>query len=326
VAPRAAPARAAFETTFFLAMIITRLTGGLGNQMFQYAAGLALAQARRTVLKLDVSWFREYPEYEAHNRYDLSCLNITEQFATAEEVDRTRGVALTRMERWSIAAARRLRFYRYAERHSAPAHWHRPATFAYDPKFFEQPDGTYLDGMFQSEKFFGSAADVLRLHFTARYPSPPHLIALEDQIRRGPSVAVHFRRGDYVRNSAFNREMGVISMGYYNRAVRMLQERYPGLTWFIFSDDIEKVSQEFTPPGPHVFVRAHASDSPFEHIRLMSACDHAVIGNSTFAWWGAWLNSSAGRTVIAPNPWFAASGHDGRDLLPEGWLRLARDG
>jgi hypothetical protein len=306
-------------------MIITRLTGGLGNQMFQYAAGLALAQARRTVLKLDVSWFRENPEYEAHNRYDLSCLNITEQFATAEEVDRSRGVALTRAERWSIAVGRRLRFYRYAARYAAPANWHRPGSFAYYPEFLAQPDGTYLDGMFQSEKFIGAAADTLRRHFSPRYPSPPHQAALAAQIRQGPSAAIHFRRGDYLRNPTFSREMGVIPIGYYDRAVRLVQERHPGLTWYIFSDDIDAVAREFTPPGPHVFVRNPAADHPIEKIRLMSLCDHAIIGNSTFAWWGAWLNPAARRTVVGPDPWFAASPHDSRDVLPESWLRLARE-
>jgi len=306
-------------------MIITRLTGGLGNQMFQYAAGLALAQARRTVLKLDVSWYREYAEYEAHNRYDLSCLNVTEQFATAEEIERSRGVPLTRIERWSVAAARRLRFYRYAERHSHPARWHRPVTFAYYPEFPDLPDGTYLDGMFQSEKFFAPAADALRRHFTPRYPSPPHLVKLEEDIRRGPSAAVHFRRGDLVRNPTFNREMGVVPAGYYDRACRLLLERHPGLKFFIFSDDIEAVARDFRPPKPHVFAPTEPSELPYEKMRLMSLCDHAIIGNSTFAWWGAWLHAGANRTVIAPEPWFAASDHDCRDLLPPAWLRLARD-
>ena len=96
-------------------MIITRLLGGLGNQMFQYAAGLALAHARRTVLKLDVSWFREYAEFESHNRYGLDCFNVSEVLATREEIDRVKGRALTTAERWSVVVAQRLRFYRYAE-------------------------------------------------------------------------------------------------------------------------------------------------------------------------------------------------------------------
>jgi hypothetical protein len=119
--------------------------------------------------------------------------------------------------------------------------------------------------------------------------------------------------------------MGVVQAGYYERATRLLLERHPGLKFFIFSDDIEAVARDFRPPGPHVFVRTERSDLPYEKIRLMGLCDHAIIGNSTFAWWGAWLNASSGRTVVAPEPWFAASNHDCRDLLPAAWLRLARE-
>jgi hypothetical protein len=174
-------------------MIITWLTGGLGNQMFQYAAGLALAEHRRTVLKLDVSWFREDPAYEAHNRYALSCLNICEQFATQEEIDRIRGVRLTRTERWSGALARALRLYRYANRYAAPANWHRPPGFRFYADFLEQPDNTYLNGMFQSEKFFAPVGGLLRCHFSLRYPPPPEVAAMAERIRHGPSAAIHFR-------------------------------------------------------------------------------------------------------------------------------------
>ena len=163
-------------------MIITGLTGGLGNQMFQYAAGLALAEHRRTVLKLDVSWFKHDPAYEAHNRYALSCFNLTEQFATREEIDRARSVKLTRTEQWSIAVARALRLRQYAQRYAEPGNWHQPPTFAFYPEFFEQPDNTYLNGMFQSEKFFAPVADLLRLHFSFRYPSQPAVAALEARV------------------------------------------------------------------------------------------------------------------------------------------------
>lgn len=114
-------------------MIITWLTGGLGNQMFQYAAGLALAEHRRTVLKLDVSWFREDPEYEPHNRYALSCFNITEQFAVREEIERLRGVPLTKMERWSAHLGRALRLYQYANRYASKANLHCAESFEYYP-------------------------------------------------------------------------------------------------------------------------------------------------------------------------------------------------
>lgn len=303
-------------------MIITWLTGGLGNQMFQYAAGLALAEHHRTVLKLDATWYRRDPTYESHNRYALSCLNITEQLATQEEIDRVRGVQLTRTERWSVAFARRLRLYRYANRHAAAANWHQPPSFAFYPGFFEQPDNTYLNGMFQSEKFFAPAANLLRSHFSFRYPPQPAVAAIAARIASGPSAAIHFRRGDYARNPDFARDIGVIGLDYYHRAAKLLRERSPDAVIYIFSDDIEAVSREFAPPGPHEFVRCVAPWHPWDKIRLMSLCNHLAIANSTFSWWAAWLNPSPDKLVIAPDPWFAGNTYQNPDIVPENWIRL----
>jgi len=303
-------------------MIITSLKGGLGNQMFQYAAGLALAEHHRTVLKLDVSWFGTDPQYEAHNRYALSCLNITEQFATTEEIEGLRGVQLTRTERWSVALARRLRLYRYANRQVASGNLHSPPTFAFYPEFFAQPNSTYLNGMFQSERFFAPVADLLRLHFSFRYPAQPEVAALAARIRSGPSAALHFRRGDYARNPNFAREIGVLGPGYYARAVKQLRERSPDAKLYIFSDDVEAVAREFTPAGPHEFVRGVQPWHAYDKIRLMSLCDHIAIANSTFSWWAAWLNPSPTKLVLAPEPWFARSPHDTADLVPPSWVRL----
>ncbi len=305
-------------------MIISWLTGGLGNQMFQYAAGLALAEHRRTVLKLDPGWFRHDPTCASHNSYSLSCFNITEQFATQEEIDRVRGVTLTTTERWSIAAARALRFYRYANRHAAPANWHQPPTFRFYPEFFAQPDNTYLNGMFQSEQFFAPVEKLLRAHFSFRYPASPSVAALGAQIRSGPSAAIHFRRGDYARDPKFNREIGVVGLDYYTRAVQLLRERSPDATLYIFSDEIEAVSHEFTPPGPHHFVRAGHDWHPWDELRLMSQCEHLAIANSSFSWWAAWLNPSLSKLVIAPTPWFAHSEHDEADIVPSCWIRIPR--
>jgi len=306
-------------------MIITRLQGGLGNQMFQYAAGLALAERRRTALKLDVSWFREYAEYEAHNRYALSCFNITEQFATQEEVDRIAGVKLTRVERWSIAIAKRLRFSRYARPNATPANTYYEGPDAFSSSFFEQPDNTYLYGMWQCEDFFAPIADLLRLHFSFRYPEQPTVATMAKQIRTcGPSVAVHFRRGDYVRNSRFNQQIGVLPLEYYERAIALVRKRHPNATLYIFSDDIDSIEREFQPPGPYVFIRAAQPWHAFDNIRLMSICDHAIISNSTFAWWGAWLNPSPEKVVIAPCPWFATESAHSNQIVPKSWIQLPR--
>jgi hypothetical protein len=306
-------------------MIISRLTGGLGNQMFQYAAGLSLAEHHRTVLKLDVSWFQMDPAYEAHNRYALSCLNITEQFAVQEEIERLQGVQLTRSERFAARLAKSLHFYRYARRHAGPSNLHYAESFRFYPGFFQQPDNTYLHGMWQSEQFFAPISDLLRLHFSFRYGMQPGVSELMSRIRgEGPSVAVHFRRGDYVRNSGFNEVIGVLDFDYYRRAMAQMRERHPNLTFYVFSDDIDSIEREFKPTAPCVYVRAVEHWHSYDKIRLMSACSHAIISNSTFAWWAAWLNPSSNKTVIAPDPWFAGGTQDGRDVIPAAWLRLPR--
>lgn len=306
-------------------MIISRLTGGLGNQMFQYAAGLALAERHRTVLKLDVSWFGGDPAFEAHNRYALDCLNVTAQFATPEEIDRVRGVRLTRTERWSVALARALRFQRYAAQLTSPGHICYDETFAFRPDFFDQPDGTYLHGNWQSEKFFTPIVNLLRLHFSFRYPPPPAVEAMAARIRTGGTSAfVHFRRGDYVRNATFNREIGVLPLAYYTRAMALLRARVPEAKLFVFSDDIDTVEREFQPGGSVVYVRATEPWHSFDKIRLMSLCDHGIISNSTFAWWAAWLSRSPEKLIVAPEPWFDAGGRSGADIVPAAWTKLPR--
>lgn len=307
-------------------MIITRLLGGLGNQMFQYAAGLALAEAHRTVLKLDVSWFRHNPAYEPHNRYALSCFNITEQFATRREIDDLRGLQLATTERWAASLARRLRLFRIAALHQSGTRWYRQPGHRHDPAFHSLPDESYLEGMFQSEQFFARVADLLRLHFSFRYPAPPAVAAMAERIRSGgPSAFVHFRRGDYLTNPDFAREIGCLDGAYYQEATARLAEQHPGLTLYAFSDDMDWVEANFHPPLPCVFVRATAPWHSYDKIRLMALCDHAILSNSTFAWWGAWLNPSTEKTVIAPDPWFPpASPHDARDLVPDSWTRLPR--
>ena len=309
-------------------MIITWLTGGLGNQMFQYAAGLALAERHRTVLKLDVSWFNADPRYEAHNRYALSCWNITEQFATAEEIERLQGVPLTRTERWSVGLARALRLRRYAAWMERPDRSFREAALTGNPAALATlPDGTYLHGMWQSEANFAGVAGLLRQHFSLRYPLSAAARDCAAAIAAArPAVAVHFRRGDYARNPSFARDLGVLGADYYAAAVERIRAVAPRATLFVFSDDIDAVQREFQPDLPCHFYRSPSPQHAPEKIHLMSLCDHAVVSNSTFAWWGAWLHAgdSSDRCVVAPDPWFANPDLDGAAVVPARWTRLAR--
>jgi hypothetical protein len=304
-------------------MIITRLAGGLGNQMFQYAAGLSLAQERRTVLKLDVSWFQHRPDVAAHNVYRLDCLNITEQFATRDEIEQFTGSPLSYAERALVRVSRTFGVRNVFRPRLPLGTFHSATAFHFYPEFFELPDNTMISGWWQSERFFAPVAKLLRLHFSFRYPPPPAVAEMAARIQSGPSAAIHFRRGDYVKDSALKSKIGVVSMDYYERAVALLRERSPKATLYIFSDDIEAVAQEFKPPGPHVFVRCVDHWHPWDKIRLMAACDHIAIANSSFSWWAAWLHPDPDRLVLAPTPWFSGNPEENpRDIVPDCWTRL----
>jgi hypothetical protein len=305
-------------------MIIVRITAGLGNQMFQYAAGLALAEFHRTVLKLDVSWYRHYPGWEAHNRYALSSFNITEQFATQDEIERLRDAQSPRLTRWTVAAARRLHLNRYVQRHAPGIDWGKIFRHEFDSQFLQQPDGTHLQGLFQSEKYFANVAHLLRSHFSFRYPAHPEVLALAERIQSGPSIAVHFRRGDVVTNPRFRAKMGVLDLAFYHRAFARMRSQFPQATIYVFSDDIEAIAQEITPPGPVVWVRENQDWNASDIIRLISLCQHAIISNSTFAWWGAWLNPSSQKQIIAPTPWFGDPAADSAHITPPSWTLLPR--
>ncbi|MFM8270108.1 MAG: alpha-1,2-fucosyltransferase [Pseudomonadota bacterium] len=276
-------------------MIITKLHCGLGNQMFQYAAGLALAHKHRTVQKLDVSWFKSHDGMADHNRYGLNCFNILEQFSSREE---------------------KLDFLKTATHHVAPV-------VDYYSAFFQLKDETYLDGYFQSETFFLPVHETVRQHFTFRFPPDTTVSRWADLIlSSSPSVFLHVRRGDYV--TLYQDKFGVLGLDYYERALQTLKDRHPNLTAFVFSDDINAVEKELRTDLPCHFVKATEHHNFFDKIRLMSLCDHAIISNSTFAWWGAWLIPSREKTIIAPKPWFTGDRLNELKVVPESWIQLGR--
>ncbi|NBX76024.1 MAG: alpha-1,2-fucosyltransferase [Proteobacteria bacterium] len=277
-------------------MIITKLHCGLGNQMFQYAAGLALANRHRTVQTLDVSWFRTYDGMAAHNQYGLNCFNVTEQFAAHEELS-------------EIAKYQ-------SSKHVAPV-------VDYYPSFADIPDNTYLDGFFQSERFFLAIHETVRNHFSFRFPPTAAVSRCAEFIlSSAPSVCLHVRRGDYV--ALYQDRFGLLGRDYYRSAIQALKERYSGFTVFVFSDDIDSAEKELLLDVPHHFVRATEHYNFYDKIRLMSLCNHAIISNSTFAWWGAWLIPNKDKTIIAPKPWFTGEGLGQLQVVSDSWIQISR--
>ncbi len=292
--------------------------GGLGNQMFEYAAGLSLATRRNTVLKLDVSFFHE-GNVDGRS-YALDCLNVPAQFATADEVWRLNGKLGRKQElgkRILLALGQR----RFADLTAVTGCAHYQKQWTYYSEFHELPDNSWLHGNYQSAKFFAPVADILRHQFTFRYPPTPAVEAMAAKIKSGPSVGVHFRRGDYVSNAHFAETIGTVSCDYYVEAMKVLQSRTgTGATYYLFSDEPTFAENELVTNVASVSVNCCGASNHYDAMRLMSMCDHNIIANSTFSWWAAWLNLNPEKVVVAPQRWFADNHHPTDDLFPAGWV------
>ena len=290
-------------------MITSRLMGGIGNQLFQYAAGFALASRLGVALQLDRTWFGERED----RIYRLDAFAITARTASAEAL-RQAGIRYPgRLGR----GLSRLGLARLAQVRGVV----REPGFTYWPGFTRLRDGACLSGYWQSERYFDAAADALRRELAFRHEPDAENRRTLDAIRACEAVAVHVRRGDYAADSRTRNYHGTAPLEYYQVAVRRMMSSTRDPVFFVFSDDPEWVEASLRVPAPTVPVVHNGQVRDYEDLRLMSACRHHIIANSTFSWWGAWLGESPGQRVLAPARWFL-NGPSTRDLIPARWEQV----
>jgi len=295
--------------------------------MFQYAAGLALAHRRNTVLKLDVSWFSEGSAEASHERYGLDCFVLNGQFATAQELEWCRGHQRNVSESRFGKFLSKIGLTRYAELLPTGGNWHIQKQFHFYPEFFDLPDGSVIDGTFQSEKFFAPVAKILKKHFGFRFAPSKKVVKLAAEISECEAVAIHFRRGDLVNNPKYQKSQSPLGADYYRRGIDQICSCIAKPTFYIFSDDMAYAKKSDLCPDGAVFVDCVEDWNAYDALRLMSLCKHFIIANSTFSWWGAWLAENPEKIVIHPNPWFAdMPENDTLDLCPDGWVSIPRWG
>ena len=284
-------------------MIVVKLTGGLGNQLFQYALGRSLAIRNNVPLKLDLNWLTKADQ---ERPYQLAPYAIEAEAATPAETRKIKGIIPDR-------AKRLLKI-------PHPSGVIVERSMGFDASVLETAPSAYLEGHWQSEKYFADNAETLRRELTLK-AAPTGLNAeLLKEISATEAIALHVRRGDYVSNKAANKFHGTCSMEYYQEAVALLAKKTKAPHLYIFSDDAAWTKENLILDYPTTYV-THNGDIPQEDIRLMSACQHFVIANSTFSWWGAWLCPNPDKTVIAPKVWFGG-GANNPDLVPKSWLRI----
>jgi len=291
-------------------MIVARLIGGLGNQMFQYAAARGLAINNNTSLKLDLSWFTA-PD---SRKYLLDNFNIKAEIATKEEIQTFTGKhdSPSRKTLWLLS------------RPLCDKKVFREPCFDFCGKFFKQKQQTYLKGNWQSPLYFRHIEHLLREEFTAGKPLSPSNQTFASEIRSRNAVSLHIRRGDYITNEQAQKYHGNLGMDYYMHAVELISSRTANPHFFVFSDDIDWARENIVLDYPTTFIKGGNETNCHEEMHLMSICKHNITANSTFSWWGAWLNNNADKMVIAPKNWFAEkqTNKQTMDLIPHKWLRI----
>jgi Glycosyl transferase family 11 len=285
-------------------MIYVRLKGGLGNQLFQYATGLRLARKHNTELKLDASIYKDDPL----RFYALNAFNVSAQIATDEELEmvkpRRRKTFL-----WLASNSNNSSYPVLTEKY-----------FHVDQKILDAPDNVYLDGHWQSEKYFKEIEDIIRKEFSFKGSLDEKNKNLLDEIENATSVSVHVRRGDYVTNTRLPHQ--VCDLDYYARCAEIICKHRENARFYVFTDDTKWAAENLHLPSPMTIVEGNQDAQSYKDMWLMSVCRDNIIANSSFSWWSAWLNANPTKIVLAPKHWFKKSSFDTADLIPEDWQRV----
>jgi hypothetical protein len=294
-------------------LVITWLMGGLGNQMFQYAAARALALRLGGEVALEFTWFGM--EGYTTRSYGLGIFDLPVRKVTEDERRAVNWAPGSRVNRLWRKLRGRFR--------SSAVSWVDEPHFHYWEGFEHLSGSVCLHGYWQSERYFGTVQQIIRTDFT--FPSLPHdsSTAMGCRIRSEQnSVAIHVRRGDYVADRRTNHFHGICSPAYYRLALAEVARRCPAPYLFLFSDEPAWVREHFDTHGlPSTVVDLHGDADDHHDMHLMSLCRHHIIANSSFSWWGAWLAASEG-LIYAPARWFNKKSIDTSDLCPPAWQRV----
>lgn len=292
-------------------MIIVKLQGGLGNQMFQYAVGRHLSYLNNDdELKLDITNY----ETDSLRRYNLHHLNIRESFATKEEIA------------WFGKFKQRSGRLWYPYNHLIANEniYVKQRHYHFDPRILALKSPLYLEGDWVTEKYFIGIADIVKNEFSVKEKMGAEDNNVLRRISATNSVAVSVRRGDYVTDTRTLEYHGVCDMEYYKKATEVMASKVKDPHLFVFSDDHEWTKKNMKFNLPTAYVDHNPVDKHYADLRLLSLCKHQIIANSTFSWWGAWLNANKGKVIVAPQKWFNKTkvNVDTKDVIPDTWIKI----
>lgn len=310
-------------------MITTKLIGGLGNQMFQYAIGRNLAKKNNTKVYMDLSGYKNQNPGDTPRDYALGIFNVQENFADEKDV-----------KKYQINKYQK----KFKKIFGADNGHVLEIGLQFKPEILESKDNSYLEGYWQSEKYFVDSADIIRQDFSLKNPLPENVEVLEKNISATNSVSIHIRRGDYITNKNAQAHHGSCDLDYYKKAIGIIKDKVNGVTrqgesrservspgvegglitsephFFVFSDDIDWCKENFK--LDNITFVSDDKIKDYEEMYLMSKCKHNIVANSSFSWWGAWLNTNLDKIVIAPQKWLNNPKENTQDICPDSWTKI----
>lgn len=294
-------------------MVIFEIIGGLGNQIFQWAAGQAFELENGIAVKYDLGGF---DHYQLHHGFELEkVFNITLDKAVQLDIRRIFPANKNRYIR-KICAVPALQGHFFN-----PLIVENNSGNPLDNPIFQRIERKYISGYWQSEQYFNQHQNAIKSMLNFRHPLSGKNQVMAELITGSESVSVHVRRGDYICNLENLKKHGICSIDFYRKAIARIAEDIKNPKFFFFSDDMQWVKNNLAGDYDAVFVDHNKGQYSFFDMQLMSLCQHNIIANSSFSWWAAWLNKNANKIVIAPKHWYA-NGKSSAQLIPAEWISL----
>ncbi len=278
-------------------MITINLKGGLGNQMFQYAAARHLGVKYKTNLVLNTEYFSNIPHGDVPRKYQLNIFNIDKNIKFKESINQT------------VKLLQKILLKFFGEKIQIPL-----ANI-----LLKVGLSVHLNGYFQSEIYFKNIRDILLKEFTLTKELGEEAGKIKNILENSEGVAINIRHADYLRPD-YIKIYRTCNMEYYNKAVEYIKNEVKNPLICVFSDDPEWVKKEFK--IENVIFAGNDILKDYEQMYLMSICKHNIIANSSFAWWGAWLNKNPNKIVIGPKQWLVNKTSDKLDVLPKEWIQI----
>lgn len=288
-------------------MIVTSLYGGLGNQLFQYATARALAIRNDTALTLDLSWFDRVhlaPE-TTQRKYSLAPFRLP-----------------PRVQYYGTGISSPGLIQRLSAYFSEGRNIYRESSFPFNEHIQEWKPPLWLDGHWQSPKYFSDITDVIKGEIGTVRELSDKSRRLYEEISTKEAICLHVRRGDYVTSPSASQFHGLCSLDYYTKGVEITAGDFASPHFYIFSDDPAWIKENFNIEVAFTVVDVNGPDDAHQDLWLMAACKRFVIANSSLSWWGAWLGASQHKKVIYPSRWFLDPSINVTDLFPAEWIRI----